>query len=125
MQGAFGNLGQRFAASLGINDMFSVNVSYSLGQQLLYPTSDFSDQPVSTTGGYSATPSTTRFSQAVSMGMGIAAAPYLNIALGVSSGGSQLSPDGTFYTPFFNRNMNAYLNLTLTPAALLAEASDS
>ncbi|MEC9464239.1 MAG: hypothetical protein VX834_00525 [Myxococcota bacterium] len=124
-QGSFGNLGQVFSARLGIDETYSLSASYSLGQSFLYSTNDFSDQPVSTTGGYAPTPSTIRFSQAVSLGVSVVATSYLNISLGVSSGGAQLSPDGSYYTPLFNRHMNAYLNLTLTPADLLADGSDS
>jgi hypothetical protein len=80
---------------------------------------------MSTTGGFAAAPSTTRYSQSVSVGLSAAVTGYLNVSLGVSNGGPQLSPDSTFYTPLFNRNINAYLNLTLTPAALLVEATDS
>ena len=72
-----------------------------------------------------ANPTQIGYSQGISFGLRAKVLPCMTVSTGVKSAGPQLQPSGTYYKPFLNKLAKAYLNITITPAALLAEASDS
>jgi len=115
-------LSHSFSVGLSLNDMFSLSAGYELGQDFSYQTSatEYDDNQANNTD-----PTQIGYSQGVSLGLRAKVLPYMTVSAGVKSAGPQLQPSGTYYKPLLSKLAKAYLNITITPAALLAEASDS
>lgn len=116
-----GEVSGALSVSLVPVEKLSLTASYGLQQAMLY---DATTTPVEIAGGQQVEPGTyaqesdSRFAQNFSLGASYALLDELNLGAAVSTGSNQLTPDGHYRSPFFNRFTMVSVNLGLSVDAL-------
>lgn len=106
-------------AALGFTDWLSLSASFGVVVSWLYD--DVDDARISHT---ELEPQDERYALVADIGVSMRPASPLEVVLGASTFNPQLAPDGSRYTPFFNRFTTLYLDLRLDVAALYAALSN-
>ncbi|HRE88402.1 MAG TPA: hypothetical protein PK095_04600, partial [Myxococcota bacterium] len=103
-------------ASLAFTDWMSLSASFGVVVSWLYD--DVEDDRVTF---QELEPQDERYALVADLGLTFQPTTPLSISIGASTFNPQLAPDGSRYTPFFNRFTTLYLDLRLDVAALVTE----
>lgn len=106
-------------ASLAFTDWMSMSASFGVVVSWLYE--DVEDERVTF---QELEPQDERYALVADLGLTFQPTNPLSISIGASTFNPQLAPDGSRYTPFFNRFTTLYLDLRVDVAALVSELSD-
>lgn len=105
-------------ASLGFTDWMSLSASFGIVVSWLYD--DVDDERVTF---QELEPQDERYALVADLGLSFRPVSPFEVIVGASTFNPQLAPDGSRYTPFFNRFTTLYLDLRLDVAALVTELS--
>jgi hypothetical protein len=112
-------LSNNFDASLFFTEELSMSASFGFVVSWLYD--DVDDERVNF---QQLEPQDERYALIADVGLTWVPAGPLAVTFGASTFNPQLAPDGSRYTPFFNRFTTLYLDLRVDVAALVSELSD-